>query len=79
MKFLFTKSVASKAKSADFESIIGSRCTVVEKIDNYAGCGLVRVGGQQWAARAANEGDIYNVNENLRIVAIEGVKLICRK
>ena len=79
MKFLFGKSSVGKAKGDDFDSIIGSRCTVVERIDNYAGCGLVRVGGQQWAARAANEDDTYNVNESLRIVAIEGVKLICRK
>ena len=60
-------------------SIVGERCVVVEKIDNFAGCGEVKVKGQIWAARGVSEDDVFEIGERLSIVAIEGVKLICRK
>ena len=61
------------------DSIVGERCVVVEKVDNFAGCGLVRVGKQFWSARGAYDDDVFETGENLTVVAIEGVKLICRK
>lgn len=77
MKFLFGH--LKKNNATDMDNIVGARCTVTEKIDNYAGCGLVRVNGQYWAARGANDDDVFEIGESLRVVAIEGVKLICRK
>ena len=61
------------------DSIIGEKCTVVEKIDNYAGSGLVKVKGQMWSARGVTDDDIFEVGENLHVVALEGPKLICKK
>ena len=78
MKFLFGCN-KKKNNGSDMDSIVGSRCIVTEKIDNYAGCGLVRVNGQFWAARGAGEDDVFEIGEALRVVALEGVKLICRK
>ena len=66
-------------KQNDLESIIGKKCVVVEKIDNFSGCGQVKVNGQSWSARAAYEENIFNVGDVLRVVAIEGVKLVCVK
>ncbi len=63
----------------NIEAIIGERCVVTERIDNYAGCGQARVNGQIWSARGAYEDDTFEVGEVLNIVAIEGVKLICKK
>ena len=63
----------------NLESIIGSRCIVIEKIDNFAGAGLVKVNGTMWAARGAYDGDVFEIGESLNVVAIEGVKLICKK
>lgn len=68
-----------KPKDADFRSVVGSRCRVTVEVDNYAGRGQVRVGGQIWAARAVSDEEIYEVGDTLSIVAIEGVKLVCRK
>lgn len=65
--------------SADFRCIVGSRCRVIVEVDNYAGRGEVSVRGQIWAARAVSDEEIYDVGETLSIVAIEGVKLVCRK
>ena len=65
-----------KSKS---DGIVGERCVVVERIDNNAGCGEVRVKGQVWSARSVLENDVFSEGETLKIVAIEGAKLICRK
>ncbi len=69
-----------KAQDNDIlESIIGERCKVIELVDNYAGCGLVKVKGQIWAARSVNEDDVFEVGERIWIVAIEGAKLVCKR
>lgn len=61
------------------DNIIGHTCTVSERVDNYAGCGQVKVRGQFWSARAVSDDAVYEVGERLSVVAIEGVKLICKK
>ena len=63
----------------NIDAIIGEKCIVTDKIDNFAGCGLAKVHGQVWSARGVNEDDVFETGEVLRIVAIEGVKLICKK
>ena len=61
------------------EDVVGEICTVVEKVDNDAGCGEVKVGNGVWAARGASDGNVFEIGERLRVVAVEGVKLICKK
>ena len=61
------------------DTIVGKKCTVIETVDNYAGCGQVKVNGQYWAARSAYDEEIFDVGQTLRIVAIEGVRLVCVK
>jgi len=68
-----------KSRETSIEAIVGERCVVVEKIDNFAGCGQVKVNGQFWSARGAGEDDVFEIGEVLNIVALEGVKLICKK
>ena len=63
----------------NIDAIIGEKCVVTEKIDNFAGCGQAKVKGQVWSARGLCEDDVFEVGEVLRIVAIEGVKIICKK
>lgn len=60
------------------DDVIGRKCTVTEKIDNDAGCGQVCIHGQYWAARGAVDDDIFEVGEKLTVIAVEGVKLICK-
>lgn len=71
------KSIQDKETSLD--NIVGKRCIVTEKIDSYAGCGQVKVNGQSWAARGVFDDDVFEIGESLKIVAIEGVRLICVK
>ena len=67
-----------KAKK-NSESVVGERCVVVERIDNCAGCGEVKVKGQVWSARGVGEFDVFEEGETLKIVAVEGAKLVCKK
>ena len=61
------------------DNIIGKRCVVTEVVDNYVGSGQVRLGSQYWSARAVSDDSVYEVGESLFVVALEGVKLICKK
>ena len=72
----FPKSSDTKT---NIEAIIGEKCVVTEKIDNFAGCGLVKINGQLWSARSVIENGTFEIGEILVVVAIEGVKLICKK
>ncbi len=76
-KLVFTKH--NKDTRTNIDAIIGEKCIVTEKIDNFAGCGQARVNGQVWSARGSLESDTFEVGESLTVVAIEGVKLICKK
>lgn len=71
--------VRTSDSKTNIEAIVGEKCIVTEKIDNFAGCGQAKVKGQIWSARGVNENDVFEVGEVLDIVAIEGVKLICKK
>lgn len=59
--------------------LVGEKCVVTERIDNYAGCGQVKVKGEIWSARGVLENDAFSEGETLKIVAVEGAKLVCKK
>ena len=63
----------------NIDAIVGEKCIVTEKIDNYAGCGQAKVKGQIWSACSVKDDEIFEPGDVLQIVAIEGVKLICKK
>lgn len=63
----------------NIDAIIGEKCVVTERIHNFAGCGQVKVHGQIWSARGCSDDDVFEEGEVLHVVAIEGVKLICKK
>ena len=71
--FSFTKT------ATNVEAVVGEKCVVIERIDNYAGCGQAKVRGQIWSARSIDDEVTFEENEVLRVVAVEGVKLICKK
>lgn len=71
--------IAARIQKTNIDAIIGERCIVTERIDNYAGCGLVKIKGQIWSARGVGENDVYEIGSVLHVVAIEGVKVICKK
>lgn len=78
-KTVLKKLMPKESSKTNIDAIIGERCIVTEKIDNYAGCGQVKIKGQIWSARGIGEDDVYENGEVLHVVAIEGVKVICKK
>ncbi len=73
-KFLIKDRVATNA-----DALIGEEAIVIEAINNLEAKGQVKVRGQVWTARAFDKDTTYEVGETLHILAIEGVKLICKK
>lgn len=77
----FTRPVAVKYFNKErvrtnVESLVGRQAIVISEIDNLQGIGQVTVGGQEWSARSADEGRILAPGTIVRIMAINGVKLI---
>ena len=77
-KFILKKFFKIKNTATNVDAIIGEKALVVEKIHNIAGSGLVKVKGQLWSARSVDFDKIFEVDEVVTVVAIEGVKLICK-
>lgn len=75
---LMTLRNGKRAGCGGTEDLIGKTGDVIEKIDNLAGCGLVSVGGEEWAARSVEYDGIIEEGSSVSIVAVEGVRLICR-
>ena len=68
-----------KKYATNIDAIIGERAIVVEKIENIAGAGQVKVRGQCWSARTTDDDVTYEEGDIVTVIAVEGVKLICKK
>ena len=60
------------------DALIGDLGIVTERIDNIAAVGTVKIRGQVWSARSV-DGAPIEADTHVKILAIEGVKLICEK
>jgi len=60
------------------DALIGQTGIVTERIDNIAGVGAVKLEGKVWSARS-KDGSVYEPDDLVRILDIQGVKLICEK
>ena len=78
-KTVLSKVLKTKIIKTNIDAIVGERCVVTERVDNYAGCGQVKIKGQIWFARGVDDDDVFEEGDVLRVVAIEGVKVICKK
>ena len=76
---LARKYVNSKTQPTNADMLIGSDCVVRERIDNLRGTGAVLAQGKEWTARMENGEASAEAGEIVRIVRIEGVKLIVKK
>ena len=63
----------------NLDLIIGEIGIVTEDIDNVAAKGTVKLKFQLWTARSLNDTDVIKAGDKVKIVALEGVKLICEK
>lgn len=72
------KSVNQKTVKTNADRVLGALGTVTEDIDNLSALGRVSVLGQSWSARAEDD-SVIGQGEKVRIVKIDGVKLIVKK
>ena len=70
--------VNRKRIRTNVDAIVGARAVVTERVDNLAGCGQVRVDSQIWSARSMDPDIVFEAGEVVQVMAIEGVKLICK-
>lgn len=71
--------VNARAVRTNADMAIGQDCVVTEAIDNVLGRGAVSVGGKIWTARMCEADGKAEKGAVLRVVRIEGVKLIVEK
>ena len=73
------KYVNNRVTPTNADMVIGKEAVVTEAIDNLQEKGAVRLEGKIWTARMADENAGAEVGETVRILRIEGVKLITEK
>ena len=71
-------SLAPRRRETALEGMVGKSCTVTEEILPFVG-GQVEVDGGLWAARGLLPEAGHKAGDRLVVVAIEGVKLICKR
>lgn len=77
LKPVFKKNIGLKIVPTNADTVIGMQAVVTESIDNLHAKGQVKVRGQIWTARSADEDMTFEAGDIVNVVAIEGVKLIC--
>lgn len=81
---IFTRPIAVKYLNrtrvkTNVESLIGKKAVVSEKIENIRSAGHVTVNGLEWMARSLDDEEIIEKDEIVRIVRVEGVKLMVER
>ena len=71
---LVKKYINPKHTRTNLDAVIDSQGVVVEKIDNIAGTGRVKLGGMEWSARST-AGEIIASGAVVKVDRIEGVKV----
>ena len=77
-KTIFNKTLNLRHTPTNADAVIGEQAVVTEEICNIENKGLVKVRGQVWSARSADDA-VIAPGEIVSVISIEGVKLICRK
>ncbi len=71
------KIIKRKAVPTNADRAIGQTGTVIDKIDNSAETGLVKVDGSVWTARS-EDGSVIENGQIVTVCEIRGVKLIVK-
>jgi membrane protein implicated in regulation of membrane protease activity len=69
----------SRKTITNYEEAIGKEVRVLEQVDNHLGTGKAMYNGIEWTARAEKEEETFAVDEQAKVVAVQGVKLILAK
>ena len=73
---LAKKYINNKKEKTNYKSVIGEIAKVTETIDNYNQTGTAFADGKEWTARSTNDELVIEKDTLVKVIAIEGVKLI---
>jgi membrane protein implicated in regulation of membrane protease activity len=76
---LVRKYVNNRTTPTNADMVIGKDAIVTEQIDNLRAKGAVLLDGKTWTARMEDESQNAEAGETVRVLRIEGVKLIVTK
>ena len=76
---LVRKYVNGRITPTNADMVIGKDAVVTEAIDNLHARGAVLLDGKTWTARMDREDESAESGETVRVLRIEGVKLIVEK
>ena len=71
--------IRRKKTKTNVDSLIGKTVLITEEVNNIEAKGTGKLNGQVWTVRAKNPAEELVPGDLAIVVAIEGVKLICRK
>lgn len=79
----YTRPIAQKVlkighAKTNADRLVNNLGIVTEEIDNLNGKGQVKINGQIWSARTIDN-DIVKIDEKVKVLEIQGVKLIVKK
>ena len=75
---LVAKMMTRDGVATNADRVLGNMARVTEAIDNTIPTGAVYIDGKTWTARSAHD-EVIAVSEMVRVVKMEGVKLIVEK
>ena len=80
---IFTRPVAMKlmnknTEKTNVDSLLGKTAVVIQKIDNLAQTGQVRINDIEWLARTSDDKEIIPEKTVVTITEVRGVKLIVK-
>lgn len=70
------KYVNTRIQPTNADALIGKECIVTESINNIAGEGAVKISGQVWTARSADDSVKIVQGQIVKVKEIQGVKLV---
>ena len=81
---IFTRPIALKwfnrgTQKTNYQSIIGQKARITQRVDNLAETGSAVVNGQEWTARSADDNISMDIGETVNIIDIRGVKIIVER
>lgn len=73
------KYIESRKTATNYEEIIGKTVRIIEDVDNVKETGKAIYNGMEWTARAKVDTETFSLDEQARVVNVQGVKLILEK
>lgn len=73
---LAQKYINNKKEKTNYKSVIDEVAKVTETIDNYNQTGAAFADGKEWTARSTKDAVVMEKGTLVKVVAIEGVKLM---